>query len=86
LSIPTSLQGCSLWVLICPAVTRRTVAVRLPGARRIGGELGQQSLPVPFADAGGPGQAGAGRGLAGLDLGLIGRSDASPGAHRCAPV
>ena len=43
-------------------------------------------MPIPFADVRGPGQAGAGWGLAGRQLGLVGRPNPSTGANRCAPI
>ena len=64
---------------------RRAVAVRVAGAGRVGGELGEQALPVALADAGGPGQAGTGRGLAGGDLGFVGRPDTGPRAQGVRP-
>jgi hypothetical protein len=61
---------------------RSAVAVGLGGTSGVGGELGEQALPVAFADASGPGQAGPGRGLPGRQLRLVGRPDASASAHR----
>ena len=54
-------------------VARTTIAVRVVGTSGVGGELGQEALPVALADAGRSGQAGAGRGLPGRQLRLVGR-------------
>jgi hypothetical protein len=60
-----------------------TVPVRLAGASGVGGELGQQALAVPLADAGRSGQAGPGRGLAGCNLGVVGRPDSGTSVRLC---
>jgi hypothetical protein len=68
------------------AIGRWAVAVRLAGAGRVSGELGEQALPVPLTDARSPGQAGAGRRLSGCELGFVSRPNPGPGAYPCAPV
>jgi hypothetical protein len=65
---------------------RRMVTVRVARAGWVGGELGEEALPVPFAHPSRPSQAGTGRGLACLDLDLIGRPNPSTGAGRCGLV
>jgi hypothetical protein len=60
------------------------VAVGVVGEGRVGGEFGEQALPVALADAGGSGEGGAGRGLAGSQLRLVGRQDSGAGAGWCA--
>jgi hypothetical protein len=69
-----------------PGGRRPAVAVGVAGASRVGGELGQEALPVPLADTRGSGQGGAGRGLPGGQLRLIDRSDPVPGANRYALI
>jgi hypothetical protein len=56
------------------AATYWAVTVRVTIACCVCGELGEEALPVTLADAGGAGQAGAGRGLPGRQLRLVGRS------------
>jgi hypothetical protein len=68
------------------AVARGTVAVWVAGAGWVGGELGEQPLPIPLAHAGRSGQTSAARGLAGGDLGFVGRPDTGPRAQVCAPI
>ena len=58
----------------------------MAGAGRVGSELGQQALPVALAHAGGPGQAGAGRGLPGRHLGFVGRPDSGTSVWLCCPI
>ena len=68
------------------AVARGTVAVWVAGAGWVGGELREQPLPIPLAHAGRSGQTSARRGLAGGDLGFVGRPDTGPRPYLCAPI
>jgi hypothetical protein len=61
-----------LWLADHPS---RALAVGVAAAGRVGGELGQEALAVALAHAGRSGQAGAGRGLPGRQLGFVGRPD-----------
>src|SRR5512132_355234 len=73
-------------VVIGLVAGRPAVAVWVVGTDRVGGELREQALPIPLADAGGPGQAGTGRGLPGRQLGLVDRPDPGTSTKLCALI